>query len=49
MNGEFILTFREILIVDTQIASSLTIPESKVRNLGKTQLKEGGKSIAGDS
>lgn len=38
--GEFTLTFREILIVDTQIATGLKIPKPKVRNLGKTQPQE---------
>lgn len=33
--GEFTLTFREIFIVETQIAKGLNIP--KTRNIGKTQ------------
>ena len=36
--GEFIITFREIFIVETQTANGLKIP--KVRNLGRTQPKE---------
>ena len=35
--GEFIITFREIFIVETQIASGLSVPKPKTRNLGKTQ------------
>ena len=38
--GEFTLIFREILIVDTQIATGLKIPRPRVRNLGKTQPRE---------
>ena len=37
--GDFVLTFREIFIVDTQIASGLNVPKPKTRNLGKTQPK----------
>lgn len=36
-SGEFVLTFREIFIVETQIASGLSVPKPKTRNLGKTQ------------
>jgi hypothetical protein len=39
-SGEFVLTFREIFIVETQIANGLKIPRPKIRNLGKTQPKE---------
>ncbi|MCO6549015.1 MAG: hypothetical protein J6583_14770, partial [Gilliamella sp.] len=39
-SGEFVLTFREIFIVETQIASGLSVPKPKTRNLGKTQPKE---------
>lgn len=36
-SGEFVLTFREIFIVETQIASGLSVPKSNNRNIGKTQ------------
>ena len=36
-SGEFTITFREIFIVETQIASGLSVPKPKTRNLGKTQ------------
>ena len=39
-SGEFTITFREVFIVETQIASGLKIPRPKVRNLGKVQLQE---------
>ena len=38
--GEFIITFREIFIVETQIANGFKMQKPKVRNLGKTQPKE---------
>ena len=44
-SGEFVLTFREIFIVDTQTASGLNVPKPKTRNLGKTQPKEVDKSV----
>jgi hypothetical protein len=44
-SGEFVLTFREIFIVETRIASGLKIPSPKIRNLGKTQPKEVDKSV----
>ena len=43
--GDFVLTFREIFIVDTQITSGLNVPRPKTRNLGKTQPKEVDKSV----
>ena len=46
-SGEFVLTFREIFIVDTQSASGLNVPKPKTRNLGKTQPKEVDKSVLG--
>ncbi|WP_085248072.1 phage baseplate protein [Gilliamella mensalis] len=39
-SGEFTLTFREIFIVETQIAIGLSVPKPKTRNLGKTQPKK---------
>ncbi|OTQ73801.1 MULTISPECIES: phage baseplate protein [unclassified Gilliamella] len=38
--GEFIITFREIFIVETQIANGFKMQKPKVRNLGRTQPKE---------
>ena len=38
-SGEFVLTFREIFIVETQTASGLNVPKPKTRNLGRTQPK----------
>ena len=38
--GEFIITFREVFIVETQIANGFKMQKPKVRNLGKTQPKE---------
>lgn len=38
--GEFIITFREIFIVETQIANGFKMQKPKVRNLGKTQPQE---------
>lgn len=38
--GEFIITFREIFIVDTQIANGFKMQKPKVRNLGRTQPQE---------
>lgn len=38
--GEFIITFREVFIVETQIANGFKMSKPKVRNLGKTQPKE---------
>jgi hypothetical protein len=40
MSGEFLLTFREIFIVETKIANGMSVPNSETRNLGKTQLQE---------
>ena len=42
-SGEFVLTFCEIFIVDTQTASGLNVLKPKTRNLGKTQPKEAEK------
>jgi hypothetical protein len=44
-SGEFVLTFREIFIVETQIANGFKMSKPKVRNLGKTQPKEVDKSV----
>ncbi|TSJ89215.1 hypothetical protein FPQ14_06815 [Gilliamella apicola] len=38
--GEFIITFREIFIVETQIANGFKMQKPKVRNLGRTQPQE---------
>lgn len=38
--GEFIITFREIFIVETQIANGFKMQKTKVRNLGRTQPQE---------
>nr|WP_082259598.1 hypothetical protein [Gilliamella apicola] len=39
-SGEFVLTFREIFIVETQIANGFKMSKPKVRNLGRTQPRE---------
>ena len=38
--GEFIITFREIFIVETQTANGFKMQKPKVRNLGRTQPQE---------
>ena len=38
--GEFIITFREVFIVETQIANGFKMQKPKVRNLGRTQPQE---------
>ena len=38
--GEFIITFREVFIVETEIANGFKIEKPKVRNLGRVQPQE---------
>ena len=38
--GEFIITFHEVFIVETQIANGFKMQKPKVRNLGRTQPQE---------
>ena len=47
--GEFIITFREVFIVETQIANGFKMQKPKVRNLGRTQPQEvKQESVIGD-
>lgn len=39
-SGEFVLTFREIFIIETEVKNGFKMSKPKVRNLGRTQPKE---------
>jgi hypothetical protein len=39
-SGEFVLTFREIFIVETEVKNGFKMSKPKIRNLGRTQPRE---------